>query len=84
MNILMYVQRTTNLQIHTHRRHTPQLGLTLLAGLNCFVVFLGLLFWGLSWQATVRVYKPPLILGTTENTQWKHLSRHSANIQQAF
>lgn len=64
----------THLQIHTQRRHTPQLGLTLLAGLNCFVVFLGLLFLGLSWQATRRVYKPPpLQQGTTENTQWKHL-----------
>ena len=48
---------------HSHGRHTPELGLTLLAGLNCFVVFLGLLFWGLSWQATGRVYKPPPACG---------------------
>lgn len=49
--------------LQTRTRHTPQLGLTLLAGLNCFVVFLGLLFWGLSWQATGKVYKPPPVSG---------------------
>lgn len=74
---------------HTHtdaHKHSPEL-LWLLAGLNCFVVFLGLLFWALSWQATGGweggVYiNLPLQLGTTQNTQWKHLcltlSKHPA------
>lgn len=60
-------------QIHTRRRHAPELGLTLLAGLNCFVVFLGLLFWGLSCQAAGRLYKPP-------PRNWGPLRTHSGNI----
>lgn len=67
-NIRLHSTQSHTSDTHTHRRHTPELGLTLLAGLNCFVVFLGLLFWGLSWQATGRVYKPPPASGD----HWEH------------